>query len=98
MGRNGYHTLSQQTRIDREHVIETVQVGDHVAKELPHGFFREIGFPKVLDLALQRQIDRLLGRLVESNAAKDVPVPALVCSILLVPGKEKILEGDRFRK
>jgi len=57
-----------------------------------------VGIAQVLHFALERQVERLLRRFVETNTTENVPVATLVSPVLLVSGKEKVVEGDSTRQ
>jgi hypothetical protein len=89
--------LAQQFRMDGHHVKHAVQIANHVAEKLAHFVGRVVPVAQVLHLPFQGEIQRLLGRLVEADGAKNIPMAALVGAVLLVAGQEEVVvsEGSR---
>ena len=65
----------QQLGINRHHVEHPVQIGDHIPEEFPHSLLGVLVVAQILHFSFKRKIERLLGRLIEANASKDIPMP-----------------------
>jgi hypothetical protein len=74
-------------------VEHPVEIANHVAEKLPHFRLSEVTFTKIAHLALQGQVERLLRRFIEADGAKDIPMPALVGTVLDVSREKKVISG-----